>query len=318
MTPSAASRSAPRLVVLRALGLGDFLTSVPAYRALAKAFPGHRKILAAPAVLARLARMCGAIDEVVDTAALAPLDRSLHESDVAVNLHGRGPESTRVLMATRPRRLLAFACSGFDDPSLPRWYAGEHETLRWCRMLRAFGIEADPESLDLHAEPEASSPPAVVVHPGAAAPSRCWPESRWIEIVRRLKARGVPITITGSAGEFRLARRIAHAAELPIDCVVAGKTPLERLARILAGARALVCADTGVAHLGTAMGTPSVVLFGPIPPSQWGPPPSRAARHRAIWHGRHGDPHGSAVDPGLLDISVDEVVEQLRNHVDVA
>ena len=38
-----------RLVVLRALGLGDLLTAVPALRGLARAFPDHERVLLAPA-----------------------------------------------------------------------------------------------------------------------------------------------------------------------------------------------------------------------------------------------------------------------------
>jgi ADP-heptose:LPS heptosyltransferase len=56
----------PALVVLRALGLGDLLTAVPALRALAAAFPEHRRVLATPAALAPLAALTGAVDEVVD------------------------------------------------------------------------------------------------------------------------------------------------------------------------------------------------------------------------------------------------------------
>jgi hypothetical protein len=34
-------------------------------------------------------------------------------------------------------------------------------------------------------------------------------------------------------------------------------------------------------------------------------------RHRALWAGRSGDPHGATIDPGLLAISVGEVLEAL-------
>src|SRR5207248_5123653 len=41
----------PRLLILRALKLGDLLTSVPALRGLARAFPSHERIFAGPAWL---------------------------------------------------------------------------------------------------------------------------------------------------------------------------------------------------------------------------------------------------------------------------
>jgi ADP-heptose:LPS heptosyltransferase len=72
----------------------------------------------------------------------------------------------------------------------------------------------------------------------------------------------------------------------------------------------VACGDTGVAHLATALGTASVVLFGPTAPAAWGPPRDRP-RHTVLWAGRTGDPHGSQPDPGLLEIETDDVVAAL-------
>jgi ADP-heptose:LPS heptosyltransferase len=72
----------------------------------------------------------------------------------------------------------------------------------------------------------------------------------------------------------------------------------------------VACGDTGVAHLATALGTPSVVLFGPTPPAEWGPPPDPG--HAVLWAGRRGDPHAAAPDPGLLAITVLDVVAALQ------
>lgn len=99
----------PTLLVLRALGLGDFLTGLPPLRALRDAYPEHRLVLAAPSALAPLARLSGAVDELHPTEPLAPVDASLAGADMAVNLHGKGPESHRILLASRPKRLVAFA-----------------------------------------------------------------------------------------------------------------------------------------------------------------------------------------------------------------
>jgi ADP-heptose:LPS heptosyltransferase len=74
----------------------------------------------------------------------------------------------------------------------------------------------------------------------------------------------------------------------------------------------VVVGDTGIAHLATALATPSVVLFGPVPPSQWGPPAS--PRHRVLWHpgdGRPGDPHAVRPEPRLLRITTNEVLHAL-------
>lgn len=307
----------PQALVLRALGLGDLLTAVPALRALRRGLPGRRITLAAPAVLGPLARATGAVDDVLP---VDGLERPLPPTgpvDVAVNLHGRGPRSHRLLAASAPRRLLAFACPGAGYGGGPAWDPDEHEVSRWCGLVAAFGFDADPGDLDLPAPATASpAPGAVVVHPGAASPARRWPADRFAAVAAALRDGGVRVVVTGGPGEAGLARRVVRLAGLDETADLSGRTTLPELAALVAAARLVVCGDTGVAHLATAFRTPSTVLFGPTPPARWGPP--RRAEHHVLWAGRHGDPHGRVPFPGLLEISagqaLDAAEKALANH----
>jgi ADP-heptose:LPS heptosyltransferase len=291
-----------RLVVLRALGLGDLLTGVPALRALARAFPDHERVLLAPAALRPLVALMGdAVHVVTDTAGARRLPDRLSESaprrpDLAVNLHGRGPQSTDLLRDLAPRRLIAFGIQA-------RWDDDEHDTARWCRLLGTAGIPCDPADLDI-AAPAGPAPHrgATVIHPGATAPARRWPAERWAAVARAVPP---PVVVTAGPGEERLARTVAAESGAQVFAGDVGA-----LAALVAGARRVLCADTGVAHLATALGTASVVLFGPTPPARWGPPADRP-RHRVLWAGHIGDPHGDATDPGLLALQPRHVLEAI-------
>jgi ADP-heptose:LPS heptosyltransferase len=294
------------ILVLRALGLGDLLTAVPALRALRAAHPAERLVLAAPATLAPLAALSGAVDDVRDVAAPGrevpdALPADLHGAALAVNLHGRGPQSTALLRASGPQALIAF------EDGVSAWRAGEHEVSRWCRLLAEHGIPADPTALDLPV-PDRPAPPgargATLVHPGAASAARRWPVERWRAVARAEAAAGRPVLVSAGPGEEEPAAAVGAEVVRPADVL--------DLAALVAAAGRVVCGDTGVAHLATALGTPSVVLFGPVGPAEWGPPPERA-RHVALWSGRRGDPHADAPDPGLLAIGVGDVLAALRN-----
>jgi D-beta-D-heptose 7-phosphate kinase/D-beta-D-heptose 1-phosphate adenosyltransferase len=313
--PPEARRSAdvttrPRLLALRALGLGDILTGIPAFRALSLAFPGYHRVIVAPATFASLLLGEGLADEICDSHELAPIDPTQADPDIAVDLHGRGPGSQPLLLAMRPRRLIAFAHPDIPETAgFPQWRPGEHEAHRWCRMLSESGIPADPRKLDINVPPgpvAPSVPGATLIHPGAASNARRWPPERFAAVARSEIERGHEVVVTGNVAETALATHVATLARIEPDRVLAGSTDLQGLIRVVAAAGRVVCGDTGVAHLATAVGTPSVVLFGPVPPSEWGPPSSRP-KHRSLWTGRRGDPHGAWPDPGLLQITVADV-----------
>jgi ADP-heptose:LPS heptosyltransferase len=283
------------ILVLRALGLGDMLTAVPALRALRRAYPSATITLAAPAWLSDLVDRLNAadrapaadrtntVDRLLPTEGLVPISWQGLAPELAVNLHGRGPQSNVLLRALQPKRLITH----------DNWVAEQHEVDRWCGLLERNGIPADPDDLRLGTT-EHNGP--IVVHPGASHAARRWPAQRYAELVRAL---GPEVVVTGSADEAELVEAVAHGSPSRVGGSLGG------LVDLIANARLLICGDTGVAHVATAYGTPSVVLFGPVPPALWGP---RAGPHRTLWHGQRGDTFAGRPDPGLLRISVTEVL----------
>ncbi|MFC4372963.1 glycosyltransferase family 9 protein [Nocardia halotolerans] len=296
------------ILVLRALGLGDLLTGVPALRGLRAAYPDDHLVLAAPEPLRPLVELIDAVDELLPTPGLGSLRWRGGAPRVAVNLHGRGPQSIRDLAAVGAQTLLTHRHPDFPEFPGPRWPDELHEVRRWCRLLAYAHIAADPRALALPAPNMAAAESnVVVIHPGAASAARRWPTAHFATVARALGAQGHRVVITGSADEVPLATALARDAGLSPSVVYAGRTDLAELAAIVADAALVVCGDTGVGHLATAFGTPSVLLFGPTPPQAWGPP-ADAGNHIALWAGAAGDPHADRPDPGLLSITPEQVL----------
>jgi ADP-heptose:LPS heptosyltransferase len=298
-------------VVLRALGLGDFLIAVPALRGLRAALgDGARIMLVAPSSLAPLVRLAGAADDVVAVEGLEPFEPG-RRPDIAVNLHGRGPQSHAVLQRLGPRRLVGFGnlAAGHDGPG---WRVDEHEAERWCRLIEeTYGVPVDSRDLLLPKPSPCEPAGSVVIHPGAAFESRRWPADRFGQVAAWASAVGQDVVVTGARSERGLAQQVCEVAGLSPRANLAGSTDLLKLAAHVAHARLVVCGDTGVAHLATAFGTPSVVLFGPVSPDEWGP--RDVGPHVAVWKGHdRGDPWADTVDPALAAIEVVDVVDAAR------
>ncbi|MBX9247088.1 glycosyltransferase family 9 protein, partial [Actinotalea ferrariae] len=176
------------------------------------------------------------------------------------------------------------------------------------------------------APPPAERTDDVVLHPGAASGSRRWPLDGWVQVAQRLVERGVPVVLTGGPDEDVPCDAVVRSVERAVagrgDVTgtvrsTAGTLDLPQLAEVVARARLVVCGDTGVAHVATAFGTPSVLLFGPTPPRWWGPAIDRD-RHTVLWRGDdayRGDPHAADVDPALAAITPDEVLAAAATHL---
>ncbi|WP_218590842.1 glycosyltransferase family 9 protein [Pseudonocardia oceani] len=295
----------PRLVALRALNLGDLLVVVPALRALRREFSGHEIVLATHGWLAPVVALTGAVDRLHAVRGLTSLDEP-PGPNVVVNLHGVAAESNPVLDALRPHRRIGHAAPGWDGPE---WRPGGHERERWCDLLVAHGIPADPGDL-LLAPPDGPSPApgATVLHVGAGYGAKEWPVERFAAVAAALRRAGHEVVVTGSGAERDRAAAVATGARLPSGAVLAGRTSLAELVALVAGARLVVSGDTGAAHLASAYRTPSVVLFGPAPVEEWGPPADGPHRALTAADRRRGDAFAADPDPALLAVTVPDVL----------
>lgn len=131
------------IVVLRVRGTNELRTALPALRALRQDFAAHHITLAAPAAVTPYALGTGLVDAVLPTPRLEPLAWQ-GAVDVAVNLHGPGPESHDLLRALHPARLIAFAHPSHPAIEGPEWRTDEPDAQRWCRLLESYGFPTKP------------------------------------------------------------------------------------------------------------------------------------------------------------------------------
>ncbi|HEY6862572.1 MAG TPA: lipopolysaccharide heptosyltransferase I [Burkholderiales bacterium] len=104
----------------------------------------------------------------------------------------------------------------------------------------------------------AREPYCVLLH-GSSRVDKLWPETSWIELGRRLEARGMRCLLPwGSDEERERSERIATGlgrADVP------AAMPLDRLAGALRGASAVAGVDTGLTHLAAALSRPVAAIY---------------------------------------------------------
>jgi len=297
----------PVLLALRTLGLGDLLVAVPALHALRRAHPDHDLVLAAPGWLAPIIDLVEGWDEILPTPGLDELlPVPPGRVDVAVNLHGNGPESRALIDGLGARRKIVHRSEA--DPGHVEWLDGIHERRRWARLVAEHESPADPEEVAIR-RPElpSAAPGAAVVHVGAAYGARAWPVERFALVAQQLLLDGYRVVVSGGPADVARAGAVAELADMPPEDVLAGRTDLTELAALVADAAVVCTADTGAAHLASAYGTPSVIVFGAAPVSEWGPP---AGPHIALTDDRvrRGDVFAADPDPALLAVTAADVI----------
>jgi lipopolysaccharide heptosyltransferase II len=171
--------------------------------------------------------------------------------------------------------------------------------------------------------------PFIVVNPNAGQLSleRRWPSSSFATLARTLAIDdGTPIVFVGAPGEREYVGEIvAQVGALPQNalCDLSGELSMGEFCALLARASTLVTNDSGPMHLGAALGTPTIGLFGPETPVMYGP---IGARTTALWKPPVCSPcinvHENKVancihgrPECLVNIAVDDVLEETRSYL---
>jgi len=112
--------------------------------------------------------------------------------------------------------------------------------------------------------------PYGVINPGAAWPNKRWPPDRFGALAAAVRERfGLRSIVLWGPGEQTLAEQVANASGGAAE--LAPATEITDVFAIARHARILISGDTGPLHIGGAVGTPLVALFGPTRAERNGP-----------------------------------------------
>jgi ADP-heptose:LPS heptosyltransferase len=110
----------------------------------------------------------------------------------------------------------------------------------------------------------------VAIHPGAGKLGNRWPVENFASVAEKLwNNLKCAFFITWGPGEEELGKELTKKMNVP--CFTAVEKNIRKFAGVLSQAHLLICNDTGVMHVGAAVGTPLVAIFGPTDPKQWKP-----------------------------------------------
>jgi len=113
----------------------------------------------------------------------------------------------------------------------------------------------------------------IAMHPGTSGfdLARRWEPERFGELARRMgHEKGIRTVVTWGPGEKELAERVVHESGGKAIISFESRSLLD-LAELYRHARMYIGCDTGPMHIATAVGLPSIVLFGSGDPAAYGP-----------------------------------------------
>ena len=195
--------------------------------------------------------------------------------------------------------IFCFACAcqrqGFRTPARQEWW--KRHLLQHCRtvddrmhmvpltltQLEPLGIPPIPRVVLEHNSGDAAfarrqlgERPYILLHPYSRRPFKYWPAAAWASLAEMIRSRAAlrPVfTRSQLPSDQEQLRRIESAAGGTLESLAQPFT-LRQLAAAIQGSRAYVGIDTAATHVAAAVGAPTIAIYGPTPPSLWGPWPN--------------------------------------------
>jgi lipopolysaccharide heptosyltransferase II len=287
------------ILVVRTDRIGDMVLTVPALRALKKAYPASRlTVLSAVNTRSLIDGLLFVDDVMVDDVSrgwIAYLDlvKELRRRrfDLAIIYHTKRRTNSACFLAGIPCRLgYRNEKFGFllNRPVRDERQLGlKHEAEYCLDLLREIGVVSHDLSLEIACDkgsevwadnfmtsdfPKGN---VIVLHADASCPTRRWPAENFASLgdllVEKLAAQ---IVIVGAEGGKPIAQDIVRRMKsVAID--LTGQLSLAQLASFLKRVKLLVSSDTGPVHIAAAVGTPLVCLFlrtqAGLNPERWRP-----------------------------------------------
>jgi heptosyltransferase-1 len=283
------------ILFIKTSSLGDVIHQMPALTEAQRHRPEARFAWVVEEAFAPLVRLHPAVSEVIPVATrrwrtkvlanstwreVASFRRALRERSYEDVIDTQGLVRSALIARIARGRRHGYDAHSIREPAASWLYDVQHPVPRDLhavarnRRLTGLALGYAPAGLldfGLSREslaPTSGEPYGILFHATARAEKE-WPEASWVALGRTLAARGVPLVLPwGTPQEHARSGRIGAA--LP-NARVPERQPLDRVARLVAGASFVIGADTGLLHLAAAVGVPLVAIFVGSEPSLTGP-----------------------------------------------
>jgi lipopolysaccharide heptosyltransferase I len=281
-----------KFLLVRLGSMGDVIHAIPTAAALRARFPGARiDWLVDPRYVA-LVEMVPGIDSriAVDTRRPARTFATIRDLrsvgySAVVDLQGL-LKSAVLARAARAERTIGFAPAHLRERTAAPFYTHRvdprgvtHVIFKNLALLEPLGsrdtrvtfpLEIPHSAVSETVNAQFGGAPYAVINPGAAWPNKRWPPDRFGALAAGIRGRfGLRSLVLWGPGEQPLAEEVARASSGAAEAAPA--TSVTDLFAIARRARVLISGDTGPLHVGGAVGTPLVALFGPTLAQRNGP-----------------------------------------------